>query len=144
MEVNLTIPGEPKGKGRPRFSRVGAHVRTYTPEATASYENLIKVAYMTLVNFKFPDDTPLRIEIDAYFAIPKSVSKKNRELMLSDSLRPLKKPDNDNILKVVCDALNGIAYRDDVQIAETDVRKYYSDNPRIEVRIGEIVRKNDL
>ena len=39
MELKFTIRGEPKGKGRPKFSRQGNIVRTYTPDTTANYEN---------------------------------------------------------------------------------------------------------
>ena len=52
-------------------------------------------------------------------------------------IRPMKKPDNDNIVKVVQDALNQIAYRDDVQIVDCQLRKFYSENPRVVVTIQE-------
>ena len=59
---------------------------------------------------------PLEISIFALFPIPKYVSRKTKELMLNGRLFPTKKPDADNIIKVILDALNGVAYRDDVQI----------------------------
>ena len=42
--VEFVVPGKPVAKGRPRFARHGAHVRTFTPEATERYENLVKMA----------------------------------------------------------------------------------------------------
>lgn len=79
----------------------------------------------------------LKMEIDAYFEIPKSTSKKKKDLMLKNILRPTKKPDMDNIIKIIADALNKIAYYDDKQIIECSIRKYYSDKPRVKIDISE-------
>lgn len=130
MELTFTIPGEPKGKGRPRLGRSG---HAYTPHDTASYENLVKVCFKD----KYPDEAPIETgtEVEclilAFYGIPKSVSKKNREKMLDGQIRPVKKPDADNIIKIVCDALNGIAYHDDSQIVRVTLAKWYSDTPRV-------------
>ena len=58
--------------------------------------------------------------------------------MLEHKIRPTKKPDWDNIGKIICDSLNQIAYRDDAQIVDSQVRKFYSENPRVEVIIKEV------
>ena len=57
--------------------------------------------------------------------------------MLDRKIRPLKKVDCDNLVKVVLDSLNEIAYHDDVQVVDCQVRKFYSDNPRVVVTIQE-------
>lgn len=138
MKVRFTIPGEPAGKGRPRFRDIGPYVKTYTPEKTVSYENLVKLEYERQCGgFKFEDKTPLDLRITAYYSIPKSVSKKKRALMEQFKIRPMKKPDNDNIVKVVQDALNAMAYHDDVQVVDCQLRKFYSQNPRVVVTIQE-------
>ncbi len=100
------------------------------------YENLVKAMYAAKYGrAMFPDDAQLHMEIYAYFSIPKNVSKKKREQMLSGDIRPTKKPDMDNIVKIIADALNRIAYKDDAQIVDTIVRKYYSDSPHVKVFI---------
>lgn len=138
MIATFTVLGEPKGKGRPRFVRYGNYVRTYTPEQTASYENLIKLEYERQCGgARFTDDTPLEATILAYYQIPKSASKKKRLEMMEHKIRPIKKVDVDNLAKVVFDSLNNIAYKDDIQIVDCIIRKYYSDTPRIEVTIRE-------
>lgn len=71
----------------------------------------------------------------AYYGIPKSTSKKKHKLMLFKALRPTKKPDIDNIAKAVLDSINRIAYKDDSQIVDLQVRKFYSENPRVVVTI---------
>lgn len=138
MYVTFTVAGDPKGKGRPKFTTIHGHARAITPKDTAVYENLVKVMYNTQCgDFKFPDGAQLDMTICAYFAIPKSASKKKREEMMLGKIRPTKKPDMDNIIKIIADALNQIAYKDDSQIVDAQVRKYYSDNPRVEVMIKE-------
>lgn len=133
MKVKFTIPGEPKGKGRHRTTKTG---RTYTPEDTVMYENLIKTMYRQQCgNIRFDDNDQLDMRITAYFPIPKSVSKKKREAMINHLVRPTTKSDWDNIGKIVGDALNNIAYHDDKQIVDGQVRKFYSEEPRVVVTI---------
>lgn len=136
MKVKFTILGEPAGKGRPRFRSVGPYVKTYTPEKTVNYETLVQLEYeQQCKNHRFPDKTPLDLRISAYYSIPKSASKKKRMLMMCHAIRPMKKPDNDNVVKMIQDALNSVAYHDDVQIVDCQLRKFYSDRPRVEVII---------
>lgn len=140
MYAEFIIPGEPVGKGRPRVVRnkyTGNSV-AYTPEKTANYEELVKTMYVAGVNPRFPDDAMLRVEINAYFSIPKSASKKKRADMIGRVLRPIKKPDVDNIVKILLDSLNRIAYRDDSQVVSVIFNKWYSEEPRVEVKITEV------
>lgn len=138
MRTQVCIYGEPQGKGRPRFSTVCGHVKTRTPDQTVIYENLVKTEYRNQSGVRFPDDAMLDVRVMAYYTIPKSISKKKRQAMLDHKVRPTKKPDFDNIGKVICDSLNGIAYRDDAQIVDAQVRKFYSDTPRVVVVITDI------
>lgn len=134
-KVKFTILGPPIGKGRPRFTREG---RTYTTEKTASYENLVKLEYeQQCRGYRFPDDAQLDIRITAYFGIPKSVSKKKRAEMLAHKIRPKKVPDWDNIGKIVADSLNKIAYHDDSQVVDGQVRKFFGETPKVVVVIQE-------
>ncbi len=134
--IFFTVPGKPQGKGRPRFARTGNYVKTYTPAETESYENLIKLACSAVC--KEPLEGPLKIYIRAFFPIPKSWSKKRQAMALSGEIRPTTKPDFDNIAKVVCDSLNGIAYGDDTQIVDAVTTKRYDNTPRLEVYIAPV------
>lgn len=143
--VKFTVYGEPKAKGRPRVSvrKSGdgdkTFARAYTPKQTVIYENQVKLEYKNQCgSYRFPDDAMLDIRIFAYYGIPKSTSKKKRELMLAGKIRPTKKPDFDNIAKIICDSLNGIAYQDDKLIVDGMFRKFYSEQPRVEVKILQI------
>jgi Holliday junction resolvase RusA-like endonuclease len=130
--MKLIIPGEPCAKQRPKFG----NGRTYTPEKTVNYETLVRQLYIQAT--KEYHEGALRLIVNAFFSIPKSTSKKNREKMLQGIIRPTKRPDWDNIGKIVSDALNTIAYHDDSYIVDARVRKWYSDTPRVEVEITEL------
>lgn len=139
MEISFTIPGKPVGKGRPRFQRAGNYVRTYTPDATASYENLVKLCWQAGGHPKLSGEIHARIA--AYFPIPKSTPKKRRADMEAGRVGCATKPDADNLAKCVLDALNGLAYDDDSSVTRLEVRKLYSTEPRCEVRLTEKTEK---
>ena len=136
MKAKFTVLGPPQGKARAKTIRLkSGDSHSYTPEGTVLYENLIVTEYRRQCGKKFPDSEMLDMRIIAYYAIPASTPKKKQRQMESGDIRPTKTPDWDNIGKVVGDALNGVAYRDDKQIVDAQVRKYYSAQPRIEVTI---------
>lgn len=122
MTITFRVPGAPQGKGRPRFTKGGI---TYTPTATRQYEDLIAYAYRLQGGRHF-GHVPLRVVITAVFPVPKSYGKKVRDQIGAGIVRPMKKPDGDNIEKAVLDALNGIAYHDDIQVVELMWRKDYT------------------
>ena len=80
----------------------------------------------------------MAIHVTAFVEIPTSDTKKKKERKLLGFLKPVKKPDVDNILKIVMDGLNGIAYPDDKQITDAHVKKRYSSEPRVEVVLMEV------
>ena len=119
--IEFTVQGQPKGKGRPRFSKRGNYVHAYTPEDTTVYENQVAFTYMANSKTKFTGK--VEIEIRAYYKIAKSTKKSDRELMLKNVLRPTKKPDIDNVIKIILDGLNGYAYDDDAQVCKVTAEK---------------------
>jgi Holliday junction resolvase RusA-like endonuclease len=139
----FVVTGEPKGKGRPRFNIYAQYSRPRTPEDTLVYENLIGWEYRRQCKDAFPEKTPIRMTISAYYTIPKSASAKRRTSMESGEIRPTKKPDIDNVVKVYADALNGVAYHDDTQIVSLMCEKYYSNEPRVEVRLENVEGGNE-
>jgi Holliday junction resolvase RusA-like endonuclease len=132
--IKFTIQGEPKGKGRPRVTRTGI---AYTPKDTASYENWVKCCFLEAKQQKIAGDVPLFVAITACYSIPKSTSNKVRNMMLDGKVKPLKKPDCDNIAKIVLDSLNGLAYDDDKQVTTLTFVKRYAAEPCVEVEISE-------
>lgn len=112
MRTQFCIYGEPRGKERPKFSTVCGHVTARTPENTVLYENLVKTEYRIQSGVRFADDAMLSVRIFAFLSVPRSASQKKHLAMIDRLIRPTRKPDFDNIGKIICDALNGIAYRD--------------------------------
>ena len=129
------VEGEITGKGRPRVNTYTGHA--YTPGKTKDYENLVKQYF----KLKYPKYEPLEnrvsVKIVAYFSIPKNTSKKMTEKMLDGSVSPTKKPDIDNIVKIVLDTLNKMAFKDDNQITKLEVEKIYSEKERVYIKVEE-------
>lgn len=132
----ITIPGKPVGKERPKFRRAGFKVITYTPPATKKYEKEVARIYKQSAGVLYTE-IPLRVRILAKFPIPESWSKKNKEKALKDEIKPNKKPDLDNIAKIILDGLNGVAYTDDKQVTSLEIEKVYSDTPCVVVYVAE-------
>lgn len=137
-EVTFIIPGEPVGKGRPRFAR--ATGMAYTPEKTANFETLVKYEYHRQIGDKmFDDGDALGLRVEAYFSIPKSKPKYVQKDMELGVVRHTKKPDYDNIAKIITDALNKVAYHDDSAICYAEVTKKYSRTPHTTVTIWSFI-----
>ena len=134
MKISFTIDGDPKGKGRPRMCRAG---HTYTPRETAVYENLVRMEYRRQCG-ENQLDGQMRAVIKAYYSMPRSASKTRRDAMLQGKERPTKKPDLDNVAKIILDSLNGLAYYDDKNVVDLKIEKWWSDEPRVEVELEEI------
>ena len=132
--ISFTIDGKPRGKGRLRFTKSG---NTYTPKETSEYEALVAMAYKSKSKGEYFDKgVPLRMAIAAYYGIPKKAGKRESGQMVSGEIRPRKKPDLDNVIKIIMDALNGVAYLDDAQVVSVQAHKFYSLHPRVEVTVG--------
>lgn len=131
----IIITGRIIGKGRPRMNRETGTV--YTPEETKRYEALVAWCYRTQRG-KFFNEFPVKVTIIAEFAVPKGTPKAKREAMLAWNIEPMKKPDIDNIAKIVLDALNGVAYKDDKQVVKIDCCKRYAEEHRLMVKVERI------
>lgn len=132
------IPGEPQGKARARTVRLkSGFVHSFTPEKTASYESLVKLCFRDAAG---PDYTPAAgqysLDVVCYFQPPQNKSRlwKYKALTMK-VIRPTKKPDLDNVLKIVADSLCRVAYLDDAAIVEARARKYFDNRPRVEITL---------
>lgn len=129
------VTGEIIGKARPRMNTYTG--KAYTPTKTKNYEYLVKQSFL----LKYPNAEVLEgrasVSILALFQVPKSTSKKNSEKMLNKQISPTKKPDIDNIAKIVLDALNKLAYKDDTQVVDLNIAKAYADREHLIIKIEE-------
>ena len=136
--IDLVIDGDPVGKGRPRVTSKGNFAHAYTPAKTKNYEKLIQNTFLS--NYTYEDilEGPISANLIAYFPIPESVSKKKKEILLKNYEKHTKKPDIDNVVKSVFDALNNLAFIDDSNIINLTAKKLYSDKPRVELHLKEV------
>ncbi len=131
--ISFTVHGSPKGKQRARFTRRGI---SYTPKDTITYESHVRHAFLNSMATDFqPYDGPVEIEVTSVHPIPSSWTKKKKALAASGTMFCMTKPDWDNIGKIVCDALNGVAFTDDARVASAKIRKVYGCIPATHVRI---------
>lgn len=123
MTKNIVFNIEPTPKGRPRLGRYG----TYTPAKTKAAEEAIQWAWHGK-----PMEGPLKVSLRFYFKRPKKCLA---------SFKPTR-PDIDNLVKLVCDALNGLAWKDDGQIVILEAYKFYCNrlapDPCIQLEISEV------
>lgn len=110
----------------------------FTPAKTVAYEGLIALAARQSMDGHAMLDGACAIEVTAVCSVPASWSKKKRADALSGALRPTKKPDGDNVLKAVCDGINGVVWADDVQAVDQRVRKVYGERPELRVVVARI------
>lgn len=131
----LEIPESITGKQRPRMNTYTG--RAYAPNKTKNYEYLVRQLFV----YKYPKFEPIvgrvKLSVIAYFELPKSISKQKEAEMLAGTISPTKKPDWDNIGKIISDALNKFAFKDDAQIIEATIIKKYARTPKVLVRIEE-------
>lgn len=135
MKYEFEVPGKITGKGRPRVNTVTAIA--YTPTKTKEYEDLVRQYFIIKHRCAKPLEGRISVNIKAYFSIPKNTSKVHKEAMLKNTISPVKKPDIDNIAKIVLDSLNKLAFKDDNQITKLCLEKIYSEEEKIVVLIEE-------
>lgn len=129
------VIGDIKGKARPRINTYTC--QAYTPTNTKDYELLVKQYFKV----KYPRYEPLNgrifVKIVAYFKIPKNTTKKDKELISNGMLSPTKKPDIDNIVKIILDSMNKLAFNDDNQITKLEVEKVFGEEEKVYIKIEE-------
>lgn len=135
MRYEFEVPGIIKGKGRPRVNSYTGQV--YTPTATKDYEYLVEQYFLLKYPKFIPIEGRLSVKIKAIFGIPKSTKKQDIQKMLENEISPTKKPDIDNIVKIILDSMNKFAFKDDTQITSLTVEKIYGLEEKVVISIEE-------
>ena len=133
-DYKFELYGEPVAQGRPRFSNRGGHVRAYDPKKSRDYKTLVREAAEAVAPDE-PTTGAFRVDIYVYRPIPKSFSKVKRLQAIEGEIYPTTRPDTDNYVKGVLDAINGLFWHDDSQIVFISANKLYSETPKILVII---------
>ena len=137
MQIHFQVEGDPKGKGRPRFSRVGNFTKVYTDKQTLTYEAMIATFAKQAMGGTELLKTPVSVFLYVRLPVPQSYSKKRRDACLNGLEKPCKKPDIDNIAKTYLDAMNGVIFVDDTQVIDLHVKKLYSVVAGVDVMVME-------
>lgn len=132
MKREFFWAGVPRGQGRPRFTRTG---KAYKASEDRAYEKGLCLAYLNEYGAEKPMEGPLTLEVRAVYPIPKATPKKDIGPMLAGEIVPTVKPDIDNVVKAVLDALNGVAFPDDKAIVWMKGCKVYGHVPGVRVNI---------
>lgn len=120
--ANFVMDGEPVSKSRARFTKRGSKTFAYTPEKTKQAELLVADLFRLAAPHHMPD-ADVTYGIAAVFHC---VHRQRRDV--------------DNMIKLLCDGLNEVAWPDDVQVDEVSGRRVYGDQARTEVLVYETGR----
>ena len=134
--MRFVIPGAAVPQGRPRFTRTG---HAYTPQKSRDYRARVQSAVraaMAANAWTLQADTALALVVEEHRAIPASCSRRKQEQARRGELQPTSRPDLDNVIKAIKDALNGLVWRDDAQVTTIKACKFYSDTPCVVVRVN--------
>ena len=134
--MKLTFDIEPVAQGRPRFSSFGKHMRAYDPPKSMYFKEQIKLMARKMLPEGYePISEPVRVFMTFYRPLPKTLTKLNIQAHEQGKLYPRTRPDVDNYVKGLLDALSGIVYTDDNIIIQITADKKYADVGRIEFEI---------
>ncbi|KZZ72368.1 hypothetical protein A3765_28590 [Oleiphilus sp. HI0130] len=143
LVVQFMMQGAVVGKERARSAivrtRGGKHLtRHYTPAKTKNYEKAIAMQAKAAMRGREPTAAPIELFLSIFLPIPSSWPKWKQKAAQNGLISATTKPDADNVVKAVKDALNCIVWNDDAQVVEVTARKSYSDEPYIFVQASEI------
>ena len=144
--LKFIIDGAPVPKQSMKYRKIETNdgrefISQYTPTNMVKYARHVKQSFQRVYPNHLPSvfqNKPLAISIEVHVQIPKSFSKTKKQKALTQVIKPIIKPDWDNISKNICDALNGVAYPDDKQIVDGRVQKFYNEYSYVVVRLTAI------
>jgi len=141
--ISFFASGQPTAKARARHRQIKPKVgkpfiQTYTPTKTVSYEKMIGSLAKQYMNGRKPSKRPIEIDVVMFFEVPKSWPKWKQEAALNGLIAHTTKPDADNVLKALKDALNDIAWQDDAYVCIGHFAKFYADKPGVQMEVNEL------
>lgn len=137
MTFRLVVSGEPVAQGRPKFSTIGGHARAVDPAKSREYKQIVSVmARQKMEQEGIPlMEGPLLLTVRVNRIPPKSMGKKRGAQAADENWGITTKPDLDNYVKLVSDALNGVVFADDSQVVEIRASKRFAHTPGIEITV---------
>lgn len=146
--LRFEVPGTPVPKARARSTKTGIH---FTPAKTRKYEQAVAHAAKCAMEGNQPWGGPIELFIGFGFPVPDSWPQWKKDAAIKGLIVPTGKPDVDNCIKSVKDALNGIIWLDDSQVVSVSAVKKYVVNAHAVIKVGtmselpsSITKKGDL
>ena len=115
-EVIIEYAGEPVAQGRPRLGRHGV----YTPARTAQFETALGWCARLAMRNRPLLEGALKVDVVATF-----------------THAPTCRPDGDNILKSVCDALEGVVFANDAAVVDAHITKTQGPHPHLRIEVNQ-------
>lgn len=131
-KAKIIVYGSPSTWSRVKRGKFGER---YNDPKMIVYQNRISDSFFSLLPKWKPVDQPVFIEALAFFPIPNTMPKYLKAIAETEELPYHHAPDADNLMKNVCDALQGIAFGNDSRVTDILLRKRYSPRPRMEINI---------
>jgi Holliday junction resolvase RusA-like endonuclease len=139
--INFTVPGEPVPQSRPRVAHTG---HAYYDTRTTAYREKVKQCAEMAQMGREGLTGALALVIDCEFSVPESWPKNKRRAALNGQWHTSRK-DLDNVVKNALDAISGICFEDDKQVALLLATKHYSNEAKTKISIFELSEvKNPL
>ncbi len=138
MSYKFTIPGTAVPQGRPIFTARGERRWAVDPPRSREYKAKVRACALRACKPKVITGA-VRLLVQEYRPIPRSWSRQKQEAAREGRIYPTTRPDFDNIIKAITDALNGVLWEDDRQVIDGRIQQFYSDEPRVVVEVEEIV-----
>ncbi len=129
------IHSVPRPQAQTRFRKTPLGIRVYDPSKLTKQQIQWQISPSAP---KEPFRGSVAMDMTFFMPIPSHTSRVQRALMINGSVRPAKKPDFDNLAYIVTNAFKGIVYRDDGQVVDCAIHKYYSETPKTVVKVWEI------
>lgn len=134
--IKFTVPGAAAAQGRPRFTTRGGYPRAYDPQKSRDYKKHVSTSVLIQaraagVRDALPVRGPVYLSVTEQRAVPKSWSRVKRAAAIAGDILPTTRPDIDNVVKGIKDALNGLLWADDSQVVQLSARKVYAETPGV-------------
>ena len=131
--IRIVVDGKPVPWARHQGGRT---TRPFTPAKVRTYQDVLRVLAQQEMRDQAPVVGPLAMTVRVALPLPKAFSKRKVVSALAGEILPVTRPDLDNYIKVVLDALNGIVWRDDAQVVRVEARKVYALKPGMEIEVS--------
>jgi Holliday junction resolvase RusA-like endonuclease len=135
--LEFVVPGDPVAQGRPRMACFGKHPRMYDPPESRRYKELVRMCAERAAKdngLTDPIEVSCKVGMRFFLRIP-TMSKKRRARCIAHDIRPVVKPDWDNLAKSVQDGMIGSVLSDDSVVTCAWIQKFYGEAPRVEVSV---------